>query len=419
MEQDTVISGKKESKLFYGYIIVAASVAIQIIAFGMYNSYGVYFDSLLTEFQWSSAAISGALSIASVMLGIGAMLWGHLSDRFSPRVLMSICGVFAGVAYLLLAHLNSIWQLYLFFGIIMALGISGTDVILLSTTARWFMKRRATMSGVVKIGTGAGMLIMPLVSVWLISSYGWRDSYTIIGIVLLVSVVGASQFLRRNPASMGLFPDGAKVEQKVKAHAGEAGLSVREAMRTSHFWFLSIAYFMVFFCSMSIIVHISEYVLGLGISATLAASMVSIIGGMSIVGRLVMGVTADKIGSGRTLFVSFIILVVSLVWLQAANVLWTLVLFAVVYGFSHGNFYSLVAPAVADYFGTRAHGSILGIVFFFGALGGGLGPLISGHIFDLTSDYRSVFLMLIAVAIIGTIMAFALGGKKNHFRAGN
>ena len=136
-------------RLFYGYILVAAAFGIQIVAWGMYNAYGVFFNPLLDKFGWSRATISGALSLGQMLIGIGAIFLGSLNDRFGPRILMMSCGILAGLGYFLMSQVSSIWQLYLFHGVIAGIGLSGTDVVLLSTTARWFIKRRGMMSSIV------------------------------------------------------------------------------------------------------------------------------------------------------------------------------------------------------------------------------------------------------------------------------
>ena len=163
-------------RFFYGYILVSVAVVIQVIAWGLYNSYGVFFNQLLADFAWPRETISGAFSLAQMVIGVGAIFLGTLNDRYGPRLLMTIGGILAGLGYVLMSQVNSVWQLYLFYGVIVGIGLSGTDVILLSTTARWFIKRRGIMSGVVKMGTGIGIMLIPIITAGLIDSYAWRTS---------------------------------------------------------------------------------------------------------------------------------------------------------------------------------------------------------------------------------------------------
>jgi len=152
------LSGDKRPKVFYGYIIVLVGFCIQVLSWGMFSTFGVFFTSFLAEFGWPRATISGAASLASVVLGFVGIVAGRLGDRIGPRMVMVGCGVFLGSAYLLMSQVNATWQLYLFYGVIAGIGFSGMDVLPLSTVARWFVKRRGMMTGIIKIGSGAGML---------------------------------------------------------------------------------------------------------------------------------------------------------------------------------------------------------------------------------------------------------------------
>jgi len=399
-------------RVFYGYILVAAAVAIQIVAWGIHNTYGVFFNPLLDEFGWSRATISGAMSLSSIMVGLGAILLGNLNDRFGPRILMTFCGILAGLGYLLMSQVHSVWQLYLFHGAIVGIGVSGTDVVLLSTTAKWFIKRRGMMSGIVKMGTGVGMVIAPLVSVWLISVYGWRTSYVIIGIALAICVVLCAQLLRRDPAQMQQLPDGEETGNTAYTGPIEVGLSLRQVTHTRQFWMLCFAYLTIFFCAGTVLIHIAPHVVDLGFSASFAATIIAMIGGASIIGRFVMGLTGDKIGSKRALLICFIILIATLSSLQLAVGSLTLSLFGLAYGFCHGGFFALISPTVAEFFGTRYHGLILGIVIFSGSVGGSIGPLVTGHIFDITASYQVAFLLLLSLAITGFILILSSGAVE-------
>jgi MFS family permease len=401
-------------RLFYGYILVATAFVIQILVWGIYNSYGVFFNPLLDDFGWPRATISGAASLSQITIGFGAIVLGNMNDRFGPRILVVFCGISAGLGYFLMSQINSIWQLYLFHGLIVGIGASGTDVILLSTTARWFVKRRGMMSGIVKIGTGVGIMIVPLIAAWLITSYGWRDSFSIIGITLAVVLVSGAQLLRRDPSRMGLLPDGEKTPDREISGLPETGLSLSQAARTLRFWMLCLAFFVILWCTFTIIIHFARYTVDLGFSVSFGATMISVIGGASIIGRLVMGISGDRVGSKRALLICSAVLIASFAWLQFAREAWSLVLFVVVYGFCHGGFYALVSPTVAEFFGTHSHGAIFGIVIFCSSIGGAIGPLVTGYIFDITDSYNTAFLLALALSVVG-FASILFSGKTRGY----
>ncbi|MDO8687086.1 MAG: MFS transporter [Dehalococcoidales bacterium] len=388
------------SKIFYGYIIIAASLLILIIMHGIGSTYGVFFSSLQQEFGSNRATIAGASSLAFFLEGLFAIPIGRLTDRFGPRVVIAGCGLIFGLGYFLMSRVGSLWQLYLFYPVIVGFGISSGNVALMSTATRWFVKRRGLMTGIVKVGTGAGMFIVPLVASWLILGYGWRNAYLVLSIIGVVGIVAIAQFLKRDPSQMGLQPYGMyDANGTISELAAHVQLSLRDTMRTRQFWALCAVYLLVTYTAQSVMIHIIPYAVDSGITITQAASIVSVIGAVSIPGRLAMGSTGDKLGNRRALIICFIIVVAALSWLQLAKGLWMLYLFAIVYGFAHGGFFAIMSPLVAELFGTTSHGVNLGMVLFLGHIGGALGPVVTGRIFDVAQSYQLAFAILIAAGV--------------------
>ncbi len=398
----------KSPRFFYGYVVALAAFWIQMIGWGAYCAYGVFFNPLLIEFGWTRATISGAASLSFLIMGFFAITAGKLGDRFGPRIVITGCSAFLGLGYLLMHQVNTIWQLYLFYGVIVAIGQSSLDVLPLSMIARWFVRRRGVMSGIVKVGTGVGIMIMPPIANWLISSYGWRTSYLIIGSATFAFIVLAAQFLRRDPAQKGLLPYGLEEANADHLNAAYGGFSLQEAIHAKQLWMLCAIYLLIVSCTQTILVHIVPHGIELGISAASAASVLAAIGGISIIGRLVVGNASDRIGNKLAMIVCFLMLAVALFWLQLAKELWMLYLFAVIYGVAHGGFFALISPVVAELFGLGSHGVIFGIVIFGSAIGGAIGPVLAGHMFDITGSYYQAFLICAAVAVIGFILTLLL-----------
>jgi MFS family permease len=298
--------------------------------------------------------------------------------------------------------LETPWDLYLLYGVLVGIGFSTHDVITLSTVARWFVRRRGIMSGLVKVGTGTGQLVVPLIATVFIAAYGWRKAYLIIGVALLMTLLAAAQALRRDPEGMGLLPDGGGHQGPDVTNGQEAhSLTLSAAARKGPFWIICVAEFAIFFCLLTIIIHIVPHATDLALHPVAAAGVLATIGGVSMLGRIVMGVANDRLGGKRSLILCFVILICGLLWLQVAREAWMLFLFAAVYGFAHGGFFTVMSPTVAEFFGTGSHGLIFGIVLFSGTIGGAFGPIIAGTAFDLTGSYRMVFLMLAGLAALG------------------
>lgn len=391
-----------KARYFFGYNIVAAGFLIQAIVIGAMFTYGVFFKTFQDEFGWSRAVVSGASSLAFLVMGGGAMITGALNDRIGPRIIMVVSGTSLGLGFLLLSGLEAPWQLYLFYGGLVGIGLSTHDVITLSTVARWFDKRRGMMSGIVKVGTGAGQLLMPMVATALIAAFGWRNAYLLVGAVSLVLLVLVAQIMKRDPRDIGLLPDsGDNAGPQDPSGIKTVGLSTRKALATGQFWIMCITEFAIFFCLLTTVIHIVPHARDMGLPLASAAGVLSTIGGVSMLGRIVMGIANDKIGGKRSLVICLILLAAGLVMLQLAGNIWMLFLFAFIYGFAHGGLFTVISPTVAELFGTGSHGSIFGLILFSGTLGGSVGPWMTGYIFDATGSYRIAFITLTVMSLVG------------------
>ena len=394
--------------MFYGYVIVVASALILVVMHGISSSFGVFFSPLQAEFGWNRATISGATSVAFFLMGFFSTIAGRITERYGPRFTIGLAAAILFVAYLLMSRIQSVWQLYLFYGLFAAMGNSGGDMALLPTVARWFEKRRSLMSSVVKVGTGIGMFAMPLVSAWLITSFDWRVAYQVMAVIALIVIFGFSRPLRRDPAEMKLRPYGRDEVELAKHGVASINLTLREVVRTRQFWILSAAYFLIWYATQSAMIHIAPRAVDTGMSVEQAAGIVSVIGAASIAGRLTMGGAGDRIGTRKALVVCFLILAIALVWLQFARVPWMLYAFAPVYGFAHGGCFSIVSPLLAEFFGIRAHASNLGLLFFLGMTGGAIGPIVTGRIYDVSRSYHAAFIIMLGAAAIALVLAIIL-----------
>lgn len=402
-------SATAPERLFYGYVVVAACSLIQAVAWGVCNSFGVFFDPLLSEFGWLRATLSGAASLGFLVHGVLSIAAGSLNDRCGPRLIMTGCGLFLGTGYLLMAGITEVWHLYLVYGVLVGVGLSGVDVVLLSTVARWFRKRRGMMTGVIKMGTGVGMVVMPVLITRVIAGFGWRTAFAVLGGIILVAMTALSQLLVRDPGGKNQRIDnGAAPVPGAGGRAPEEGLAFGQAVRTVQFRTVCAVYFIVLFCVFTIVMHVVQHAIDLGIPAPSAAGILSVIGGVSIAGRLVMGGAVDRIGEKTSLLVSLLLLLAALLWLQGTRRLWMFYVFAAVYGFAHGGFFTLSSPLVARLFGTRSHGLLFGLVIFSSTVGGALGPVAAGHLFDVTRSYDAVFWMLALLVVAGLALTAGL-----------
>lgn len=390
-----------QDKKKHGYLIAAACFMIQAVGIGTFVSYGVFFNSLIAEFHWSRAAISGASSLALFLSGLLAIGVGRLNDSYGPRLLMGTASIFFGAGLLLMSHVQEIWHLYLYYGIIFGIGLSGIDVIALTTTARWFSRSRGFMTGIVKVGTGAGQFSVTFITGLLIAAYGWRETSVILGYFSLVVLFLLAQVLKRDPENV----TGAKI---IITKEKKEGMKAGDALRTTQMWIICSVNFLLVFTLMIILVHIAPHSSDIGLSAIKSAGVLSTIGAVSMIGRFVCGIAIDRIGSKNVMVSCFFILISALLWLQIADSLWMLYFFASIYGLAHGGFFTAISPIVVETFGIAAHGALFGLVVFSGTTGGAIGPIIAGLMFDTLGSYTTVFWIITCLSCVGLSLMLML-----------
>lgn len=366
--------------------------------------FGVFFEPLRSEFNWTSTQISLAFTLYMVVHGLFYIIAGKINDKFGPRIMVTICGFFFGAGYLLMSRINALWQLYILYGLILAIGTSGSFVPLLSTVNRWFVKKRSLMTGICAAGVGVGSMIVSPVASKLISVSGWRHSFVIIGAVSLVLIVAIAQLLKRNPADITQSKYDTDQSEKMVAKSQSKSFSLRQTVWTSQFWILSTAFFGFGFCLQSVMVHIVPYAINMGISLIEASILITLIGGTSIAGRVIIGTAADRIGNKPVTVFSFIMMTLAVCILILSKQIWMFYLFAFVFGFGYGGLGTMPSLLVADLFGLYNHGLIFGILVFIITIGGGIGPLVAGYIFDLSGSYYILPLVLLVVSTTSSIL---------------
>ncbi|MFH1652019.1 MAG: MFS transporter [Chloroflexota bacterium] len=392
----------KPPRLFYGYIVSGAAFLILFMTYGVYTIFGIFLTPILTDFGWSTATTSGAYSTAWIVVGVMGIFLGKFNDRFGPRVVLTAGGFLLGAGYLLLSRTTAVWHFYLLYAGVIGSGMGCIWVPLMSTIARWFTARRSIMTACVMAGSGIGTFTLAPITARIIAAYDWRTAYAVLGSAILVMVVSAAQVLRRDPSRKGLQPYGSDRPVSIKHRPVARAYTMREAMRTRQYWMFAGMVFSFGVCAYAVNVHIAPHAIRLGMSSTVAANFVSIIGGMTLVGRLFLGTLADKFSTRVAYYTGFALLTGSLLlvlYMQNAEALY---LVSVIFGLAFST--GVVNPVmVAELFGLQSHGMLLGSTTVAYTLGGALGSYGAGQIFDIFGSYRVAFwatLGLSAVAIL-------------------
>jgi MFS family permease len=332
---------------------------------------------------------------------------GALADRFGPRLVMALCGVLLAAGYVLMSQLQTLWQFYLFFSIILGVGMGGSFAPLMTLTARWFTARRGTMSGIVASGTALGAVVGPPLASVLIAVHGWRTSFAALGITVLVVMLLGALPLKRAPGHIAGTTAGNDAAQQGRS-IQHAGMSVHAAVGSWKFRRLFAAIFCLGFAVFGIMVHTAPHVTDIGFSPATGANVIAVMGMACIAGRIVLGRALDRVGSRKGLILGFAIMTLSLLLVAFSASLGALYVFAVLFGFAFGACVTCESPIVADLFGLRSHGVLLGIVACGFTFGGGVGPFVMGYIFDVLARYQSAFILCAALSAAGLLLARGL-----------
>ena len=383
------------------------SFLILMIVWGAQYSFGVFFKPMLNEFGLSRAELSGAYSIGLVIQSVACIFTGKLCDKYGPRFVVTICGSLLGISYVVMSQVQAIWQIYIIFGVFVSIGVAGTWVPLLSTITRWFVVRRGLMSGITSAGVGAGVMLVPPLSSYFISNFGWRTSYIMIGLTVMILVIASAQMLKRDPSEIGQSALG------MSAHHDDHALhfTFKEALASMQFWLICGVFLMMGSCLQSILVHIVPHATDVGIAEVTAATIISVIGGVSIISKVSLGVVIDRVGNKPVAIMIASLMLVAFIVIQLSDTLWVLYLFAVIFAFGYGGFAAIQSPYLAELFGLKYHGTIFGFTIFIIGLGA-FGPFIAGKIFDATSSYRLAFVIMAIMSVLAILLA--LGIKKTH-----
>ena len=350
-----------------GWLVTAAAVASTFATFGVAYSFGAFFDAMSEEFDVGSGQTAFFFSLTISLSFILGLFTGRWADRVGPRpVLLAAAASLVG-GLLATAAVQNIWLGYLTYGLGVGFAVACGYVPMVSVVGSWFVRRRAAALGVAVAGIGLGTLIGSPVAAALIDATSWRTTYVIFGIVGGVLLLGAASVAERGPA----------------AQPTDKPRSLRELLRLRDFAILYVASLFGTFGLFVPFVFLADYAEGEGIGSVPAATLVGVIGGSSVIGRLALGSLADRLDLNRLYIGSFSVMAAShFVWLGAGGRYWQLVLYAAVLGLGYGGFIALSPAVAAQRFGLTGLGGVLGTLYTSAAVGSLGGPPLAGVLID-------------------------------------
>jgi len=398
-------------RVHYAWVIAAVVVLTLMISAGLRSTFGVFIKPLEREFGWSRTALSIVAAVSLFIYGASGPFAGRLADRIGPRGILTGSVILLGVGSLLSGRIGSLWQLALTSGLLMAAGAGGASVSVASSlAARWFESRRGLVLGLAGGGMSAGQLLIIPLAMTLTVYTGWRNGFTVLGLLALLLVPLIFWLVRNDPEDKGLRPYGVSAGSAAGwPMALEARTSLTEAKSDPAFWLLAGSFFVCGYTSTGLVMtHLIPHSVEHGFGEMAAAQALGIMGAVNIVGTVASGWICDRFGRKGPLAFYYFFRGVSLVFLIFVQTIPQLHLFAVIFGL---NYISTVPPTstlTAQLFGRRSVGEIFGWIFLSHQIGAALGSYLGGLLFDLTGGYTLAFLSAAILAFIATGLVLAI-----------
>ena len=397
-------------RVFYGWWIVALGSLINAVGVGIiYHSFTVFFLPLKRDLGVSSAAISLLYGAARLEGGIEGPVVGHLIDRFGSRRLIIIGASLAGIGLILLSTVHSFFAFFLIYVLVVALGSNAGFFHPVSTAVnKWFIRRRGIGFSIISAsGSVGGMIMAPLLS-YIILDFGWRNGAIFAGLIILIVALPSALPMKRSPEAMGLYPDGQPPPQNpiqelnpASQEVFEVNFTVREALRTLHFWLLMAGISLRLLVTVALNTHFVPILVWKGMSEAASAYLVSVSALGSIIASLAFGWLGDRWNKAllsSLCIVPTIIAMLGLVFSQETTVLYFFPIgFAITMGTAPLNW-----ALIGDFFGRGSYATIRGIMGIGYGTATFLSPIYAGWIFDRTESYTLVLITFSIILLIAS-----------------
>jgi MFS family permease len=393
---------------YYGWVIAVSTLVIMWITNGITLAGLTIFDKEILDFLGGDNGgdgLRGALKFRDTitLLGSGllAPLAGALADRIGVRPLMVVGLLLLSAGNFLYAGIETMNDIYRIH-VLLAMALAGAGLVVnVMIVSRWFVKNRGLAVGITVAGTSLGNAALPQLNAWLLGEFGWRTALMYTSVIPLLLIPLVIFVLREKPADMGLVPPGAgevPADQPAVLH----GMPYREAVRTANFWVLATVAMLTFYSILTYVTHLFLHMLGQGFEVQVAATGLTVLFSLGLVGKIGSGFLADRFGRKRV-FVSTLSVMALGTWLMISTNDTTFWPAIILVGIGWGGLYTLLQLLCAETFGLRDLGKILGTITVLDTFGGGMGPFLTGLMYDAWGSYTRPF-TLIAVMVTAALL---------------
>jgi MFS family permease len=389
--------------IFYGWVIVGVGIVVTCVGFGAMLTLSIFLQPMAEAMGWSRTGIATAALLNFLCMGLGAFLWGALSDRYGPRLVVLCGGALLGLGMVLASQASTLRQFQLLYGVIVGVASGSFYAPLIATTTKWFTRNRSLAVALVSAGLSVGSTVMAPLARWMITSFDWRTAMWAIGDLVWLVILPAA-FLVRNPPAAG--------SGLAATAAAGPDLTIGHVVRTPQFAAIALTHFACCAAHSGPIFHMVTHALDRGVPAMAAATVLSVAGLASLTGKIGCGLFADRIGATRTLVAGLVLQAVAISLYLLTGGLASFYALALVFGFAYGGVMPLYPIVVREYFGPRIMGAAFGAVSLAATLGMALGPWLGGWAYDALGSYAWMFIGSSAIGL-GAV-AIALTFRPPH-----
>jgi MFS family permease len=395
---------------FFPWIVVILG-AMLLFSSNAYNqTFGVFFKPITNNFGWTRATMSGAFAIRSLVCAVFVVPMGYWADRYGPRWVLMPCFILLGAGMIAIAKVTTIWQLYLIQGAGIGIGMSGPFVCIMSTVAKWHESRRGLALGIASAGTGLSSIIFPLVATQLIQAKGWQFAIFIIGLIILAIGIPASLIMKDPPNKIKR-----KLPSNDKASRGLFDILglLPQFLKKPAFLSIIIMFMLIGAIGNMLYNHLVNYATDIGITALVAAGMMSAMGVASTIGRLGIGAISDRIGTKRDTAMCCILLAVSCLLLvtKVPALMWVA---AALFGIGFGGSMPLVPAIMGERVGIEQLSTATGVGSIGIFIGAALGPWLGGFIYDVSGSYLWALLLAAGAGIAALIITIRMPSARQE-----
>jgi MFS family permease len=402
-------------RFHYAWTVLAAVTFVLLTGAGVRSAIGVFIQPMEAEFGWPRTTLSAAVALSLVLYGAAGPVMGRLADRWGPRGILTAGALLVGLGTVGAAFIQSAWQLFLTLGIVAAIGAGAAAAPVAATAVtRWFETRRGLVLGFVGAGMAGGQLLVLPLAMALASLLGWRHTYLVLGLGLLVLAVPAAWlFVRNDPAERGLRPFGAAGSGAPVPAGGPAEAAERtplwEAVRTWPFILLAGSFWVCGYTTFGLMLaHFIPHATEHGFAPVQAAQALGIMGAMNIVGTIFSGWLCDRYGAKLPLALYYLFRGLSLFWLPMISTTPSLFAFAALFGLNFISTVPATTTLTARIYGRYSVGELSGWIFASHQMGAAVGSLLSGWLYDRVGDYTLAFQLGGGWAILAALMVMAI-----------